>query len=163
MFFPERSVDIPEDTLCPDSSEPTVVASETQQTDMSSTAEVATTSVDNGVTIKTSNPVATTDEVASSNTNTIAATKHPKQLLQPKHYKQSTAKVFNLQKFSLRNLCSPRSWNKPRLSHKDAAARTEVPQNRKAYNVPVNAPMRSLETNATVSALLGSNFKYCLV
>ena len=74
MFFPERSVDIPEDTLCPDSSEPTVEASETQQTDMSSTAEVATTSADNGVIIETSNPVETTDEVASSNTNTIGAT-----------------------------------------------------------------------------------------
>ena len=74
MFFPERSVDIPEDTLCQDSSEPTEVASQTQQTDMSSTAEVATTGADNGVTIETSNPVATTDEVASSNANTIAAT-----------------------------------------------------------------------------------------
>ena len=75
MFFPERSVDIPEDTLCPDSSEPTVVASETHQTDTMTTAEIATTSADNGDTIETSNFVTTSDdEVSSGNTNTIVAT-----------------------------------------------------------------------------------------
>ena len=74
LFFPERSVDIPEDTLCPDSSEPTVVASETQQVDVKSTAEIATTSADDGVTIEPSNPVVTTDEVTLANTNTIATT-----------------------------------------------------------------------------------------
>ena len=189
-------LDIPEDTLCPDSSEPTVVASETQEIDVKSTAEIATTSADDGVTIERSNFVVTTDEVTLANTNTIATTNAATNTVagtenvdasntaaintetsaetnaivttadtvvisgsddtsaNQLHPKQSPATVFSLQNYSLWNLCSPQSWNKPRLNSKDATVRTEAPRSRKDHSAPVNAPIRSLETNATVSAIL---------